>query len=504
MWYKGTSINAMAKHSPLHTGFISLLGTVVGSAAASCILAMIAVFVTASCVSVPEEPAAAETSAGQPVPPVIESIPEEEDVYTTMSEAMLLGDVDEAIDAFEEAYTKNPEDTESKTLYANLLMIAGKIEEARAILQEVLTEEPENTEALFNLALVDGISGDRENQEKTLLQIVKLDPQHAQAHASLGELRLAAGTLDAAKESFQKALAADAENMAALIGYGNVLIAQGEAAPAVEQFDKVLAMAPDYAFAYVDRSRAKRDAGDLPGAEKDLTEAIRLNPDFYWHYIDRGRLRLLHLGDTGGALEDFNQAIEIDPDFFYAYVFRGGMLDQAGDIQTAADDYVKVLEARPDYYHLYGPAGVLLYAGGRFREARRYLKLAYDYEKDEHFWAFLIALSYKREGLDGDLEAYLKKAITRFPQDALYYRLARVFFEPSADAYVTAEVAKEQDHDLKLKGLFVLATYYLIEEKPALAQKYFLEVENKAYPSSYEGRLSSLELERFRGKGGEE
>ena len=245
-------------------------------------------------------------------------------------------------------------------------------------------------------------------------------------------------------------------------------------------------------------------AGDYPGAEKDLAEAIRLDAGFYWHYIDRGRLRLLHLSDKEGALADFNRAIEIDPDFFYAYVFRGGMLDEAGDVAGAADDYLKVLEARPDYYHLYGPAGILLYADGRFREARRYLKLAYEYEKEEHFWAFLIALAYKSEDLDADLKAYLKKAIVRFPQDSLYYRLARVFLESGTDAYVTGEVAREQDIDLKLKGLFVMATYYLLEDRPLLAQKYFLEVEDKASPSSNEQRLSSLELERFRVKGSKE
>ncbi len=382
-------------------------------------------------------------------------------------------------------------------------MAAGEIEEAKLVLQDLLRTEPESTEVLYNLALIEGISGNRKRQEEILVSIVDIDPAHARANASLGELRLSLRQYGSAKKSFEKALASDSRNIVALMGYGNVLLREEDPGSAVEQFDKVVEQVPDYIFAYVDRSRAKRDTGDYPGAEADLSEAIRLDSGFYWHYIDRGKVRLLNMGDPAGALEDFNRAIDIDPEFFYAYVFRGGIRDQAGDFPGAIEDYLKVLESRPDYYHLYAPVGVLLYSEERFREARKYLRRAYEYAKDEHFLAFLIALSFKKEGLESDMEAYMKRAFVAFPRESLYYRLARIFLESGTDGYVTGEVSREQDLDFKLKALFVLATYNLLENRPALAQKYFLEVEDKAYPSSYERRLSSMELERFRGKGGD-
>jgi tetratricopeptide (TPR) repeat protein len=467
------------------------------------LLVVSAVLLLASCISITEDPALQVSDGPTPVAPVVELIPEEEDVYTAMSEAMLLGDVDEAISAFEDAYSKDPEDSETQILYANLLMAAGEIEEAKLVLQEVLRGEPENTDALYNLSLVEGMMGDKERQEEILISIVAIDPEYIQAHASLGELRLSSGQFGPARESFEKALSFDEGNLVALMGYGNVLLRDDEAGLAIEQFDKVIEQVPDYVFAYVDRSRARKDEGDYRGAETDLGEAIKREPGYYWHYIDRGRLRLLSMGDPDSALEDFVHAIDIDPDFFYAYVFRGGIHDQAGDNPRAIEDYLKVLAARPDYYHLYAPVSVLLYSEERFREARKYLKMAYEYSKDEHFFAFLIALSFRKEGLESDMETYLKRAIVNFPRESLYYRLARIFFESGSDGFVTGEVSREQDLDLKLKALFVLATHNLLENRPVLAQKYFLEVEDKAYPSSYERRLSSMELERYRGKGSE-
>lgn len=465
--------------------------------AAALAAAFFLVFVSCASVTVaPEQPEEVVRAA-----PVIEVIPEEEDVYTTISEAMLLGNVDEAIAAFEDAYSKNPEDPETKVLYANLLMSAGEMAEARQVLEGVLEIEPKNTEALYNLALIERMAGNRERQEEILLSIVEIDPGHARSHASLGELRLSAGQYNAARESFEKALTSDGENLVALMGYGNVLLLTDEASTAVEQFDRVIEEVPDYVFAYVDRSRAKRDLGDYRGAEADLDEAIRLDPEYYWHYIDRGKVRLLNMGETESALEDFNRAIIIDPDFFYGYIFRGGIRDQTGDVSGAIDDYLKVLGARPDYYHLYAPVGVLLYAAERHREARKYLQMAYEYASDEHFLAFLVALSLWKESLARDLDTYMRQAVDEFPRESLYYRLAQLFFDPGRDGYVAGEISREKDLDLKLKALFVLASFYLIENRPVLAQKYFLEVEEKAYPSSYEQRLSSLELERYRGKG---
>ncbi|MBT3274930.1 MAG: tetratricopeptide repeat protein [Spirochaetales bacterium] len=440
----------------------------------------------------------------QDIPVVIEQIPEEKDVYTTISAAMVVGDIDEAISAYEKAYANDPANTETRILLVNLLMAAGRIDEAKAEIESILSEEPENVNGLYNLSLIQGIqnpSGKSEKQEQTLLRIIELDPGNSRALASLGEIKLRNKELKNARDSFEKSLEAEPENTVALMGYGNVLLREEDPEAAEEQFSKVLDENPEYIFAYVDRSRAKMEKGDYSGAEKDLTSAIELDPNHYWHYIDRGRVRLLGLSDSTGALEDFNRAIEIDPDYFYAHIYRGGILDQKGERKQAIEDYLLVLEARHDYYYIYAPLGVLLYMEERWADARSYFQQAYDFEKEEHFYAFLTALAYRKDGLDDEMEEYLKKAIVLFPRDSLYYKMARIFFESNSEGFVTGEVSREQNNDMKQKNLFILATHSLLNGQTTLAQTWFLEVEDKAFPSSFERRLAIWELEKYRNEG---
>ena len=455
-------------------------------------------FSVLSCATAPEE---TEPVAAVEISKAVEEIPEDEDVYAVIGAAMAAGDVEAAIAAFERAYSGFAQDAGTQILYASLLISARKIEQAESVIEEILADDPVNIEGLYLMSVIAGLNGNEGAQEEILLAIIELDPRHGQAHASLGEIRLRNGSYGPAGVSFEKSLAVEPDSIVALMGYGNVLLRTSEPELAVAQFDRVIEQTPDYVFAYVDRSRAKMENEDYIGAYVDLTTAIELDSEQYWHYIDRGKVRLLGLYDSDGALADFNRAIEIDHEYFYAYVYRGGILDQREDRIHAIEDYLKVLDARPDYRYIYAPVGVLLYMEDRFREARVFIQKAYDFNKDEHFYAFLVALALKKEGLESEVEEYLREAIRGFPQDSLYYRLARIFFEPSSIGQVTGEVSLEQNIGLKMKSLFVLATHYLVEGQTVIAQKYFLEVEDKAYYDAYERRLSTRELEPFRGKG---
>lgn len=470
-----------------------------------------------SCVSTPVEPGRVERPDPEPVVAAqseSEAAPGDEErggegagerggqrvhesIHEGIRAAVVSGDIDTAISVFEEAYTSHPAGADNQMLYANLLFSAGRFEEAESILETLLAGGEGHTEGLLLLSAIHGINGDEAGQEEVLLSVLELEPDHAGANAALGEIRLRNGMYESARESFEKSLVSEPDNIVALMGYGNVLILGSEVDRAIEQYDKVINQYPGYVFAYVDRSRAKSVGEDYLGAEEDLSFAIELEPEYYWHYIDRGKIRLLRLHDRAGALEDFNRAIAIDPGYFYPYIYRGGILDQEGDRSQAVEDYLVVLEARPDYRYLYAPVGVLLYMEERYGEAREYIQKAYEIDRNEHLFAFLIALAFKRDALDAGAKEFLVTAMREFPRDSLYYRLSRIFFEPSSIGQITGEVSREQNRDLKMKGLFVLATYSLLEGQTHLAQKYFLEVEDKAYYDSYERRLSTRELERF-------
>jgi tetratricopeptide (TPR) repeat protein len=79
-----------------------------------------------------------------------------EETYSSIGFHVSTGDIEKAIAAFEKAYSRDPEDPETKVLYSNLLMAGGRLEEAAEILKGVINEAPGNIDALYNLALLEG------------------------------------------------------------------------------------------------------------------------------------------------------------------------------------------------------------------------------------------------------------------------------------------------------------------------------------------------------------
>ena len=433
---------------------------------------------------------------------VAEVIPEppepEEDVYTGISAAIALGDPEEAIDKFESAFSEDPEDVETKILYAGLLLSAGELDEAKKVLLELLEIDPEIADALFTLSLVEGILGNEDEQIALLERLIEHHTDDYRGHASLGEIYLKNRKNELAREAFLRSLELDPFNAVALVGYGTVLLRQEEPRQAEQIFSRVIEESPDYSFAYVDRSRALSELGDYGLAERDLSKAIELEPDFSWHYIDRGRIRLLALSDPLGALEDFSRAIELDPGHFYPYAYRAGILDRLDERDRAISDYMTVIEARPDYYYVHAPLAILLFLSERWAEARTQFALAFDADDEEYGYPLMIALAYKKEGRDRDATQFLREAIGGFPRDSLYYHAARLFAEPGYEGYMVSLVNREPDSYLKKRILYYVAAHYLLEGRDSLAHKFLLEVADDAPPGMYEARIASWELDKVR------
>ena len=430
------------------------------------------------------------TAAVEPLPAA------PEDPYESISLAMAVGDVDAAIAAFELAYSKDPDDPETKVLYSTLLIAAGKLEEARSVLTEILEEDPGRITALYNLALLEGATGNRVKKRELLRELLELDPENPSARTALGEMYLEERNVEAAAAEFRRGIEADPDNAVARIGYANTLLREDRPKEALEQLDRAVELSPGYPFAYVDRSRARMDLNDMPGAELDLSRAVELDPEYYWNYIDRGRIRLFGIGDWEGALEDFDRAVELRPDYFYAYVFRAGIYDQEGRIEEAVADYLTVLERRPDYFHAYIPLGVLLYLQEDWEGARTFFDLAYRAVPEDYGLPIMAALSMRRAGLDREARKYLEREIPAIPRDSLYWHMARLYMEHGYDGYMTGYLSREKDQLVKTRLLYYLAAHYLLTDRERAALSYLLDVADEERPDVFEVRLARHELAR--------
>ncbi|MCK4542907.1 MAG: tetratricopeptide repeat protein [Spirochaetales bacterium] len=416
-----------------------------------------------------------------------------EETYSSIGFYVSTGDIEKAIAAFEEAYSRDPEDPETKVLYSNLLMAGGRLEEAAEILRGVLNEAPGNIDALYNLALLEGFSGNKEAELDILKHIIEVDPVNSRAHASIGEIRMEEKNYKGARESFEVSLSEDPENIVALLGFGNLLMREGDLEKSEELLSRAIENEPDYVFGYIDRSRTRSYLDDIPGAIDDITRAIELDPGFYWNYIDRGKIRLVDLHDHEGALDDFNRAIEIDDEYFLAYVYRAGIQNDLGRYAESLQDYLKVVEKKTDYYFAYKPLGILLFMSEEYSKAREYLSRAYAYERGNHYTQLLILLSYVKEGNTKGAEQFYREA--RLPADSLFYHVGRVFIDPGYITHAIDRVSKEKDSMMKARMLYYLGSWYLTTDTPTVGARLLMEAAEADIMDVEEKRLAVWELE---------
>lgn len=444
-----------------------------------------------SCAGLPEE---TEKEPQKPAPEK-EAPPElEVDPYQAISSSMAAGNPNEAIDKFEEAYSKDPDSPETQLLYSSLLISVGKAAEAETVLQKLVENEQADADALYNLALAKGMQGKAAEQTTLLKRTLEKDPNHASAHATLGEIYLEKKDLDLAQQQFAKSIDADPDNFIARTGYGHVLIRKKEYKEAVEQLDKAVELKPNYPFSYVDRAKAKSNSGDINGALADLTEAVKLDPDHYWNYIDRGKLRL-YVGNIEEAYKDFDRAVELRPNYFLGYVYRGGAHDDMDKVDAALADYSKVTTLRPDYYPIYQPYALLAYEKGKYLEAARAFQKHYERYTKDHGHAIMAAVGYYFAGEKEKGDTYLKKHMDQMPRDTYMYDVARTFTEKGYDNYLLTKLNSESKVTIKTRALFYAAVYYELQDQLGLARKYYLEVDEANLYGLIETRLAESKLE---------
>ena len=71
-----------------------------------------------------------------------------------ISQALLMGDPEKAIEAHERAFKNAPQDASTHILHARLLLLSQRVDEAKKEIDAVLANDPLNPDALYARSLV--------------------------------------------------------------------------------------------------------------------------------------------------------------------------------------------------------------------------------------------------------------------------------------------------------------------------------------------------------------
>ena len=412
-----------------------------------------------------------------------------EAVLAEITELLSASKYNEAITLFDTIPSPGKDSSRLRLLKASVLSSAGKYAEARALADGVSKAEPNNTEALFVLAAIEGAQGRLRQQQSALERIIKIEPNNTEANLSLGNLRLKNRSVRAAATHYQKALNNEPENIDALIGLSRAFRMNKEWDRAEVILNQCVKLYPDMPEARSERARFYWGRGFLVQALADLDEAKKLAPGDYWISTDRGSL-LVDMNRKTLALEEFKRAISLNPNEYLAYIYSAGLKDDLGDFDGAERDYAVLAKMKPDYHYGLEGLGLHKMKNEKWSEARDAFMEAYKQAPLEHLYGLLAAINWMKAENAASARQFLGQVQAKVKRDTLEWYMFRLYYDLTARNYagendMIIRLDQEKDNNLKARMLFYMAQYYDIRGNAAVANKYYLmvnELDTRAIP----------------------
>jgi tetratricopeptide (TPR) repeat protein len=231
------------------------------------------------------------------------------------NEALAEGRLGEAIEAFQEAVARNPDERLAHYNLGQALLQAGQLDEAIQHLERAIEIDPDFRDAYFNLG------------------------------AALSEK----GSFEAAATYFQRAHEIDPEDRQARLQWAMAMGRAGRAREAVDQLQALRTENPDDAGILLSLAAILGPVGQVEEARAELERALTLAPEPALEAEAHFQLGLLdqRQGATESAIGHFQTSGELDPKLTGANTAAGALQAQIGLFEEAARSFERVVEAEP-------------------------------------------------------------------------------------------------------------------------------------------------------------
>jgi tetratricopeptide (TPR) repeat protein len=296
-------------------------------------------------------------------------------------EALLAGNLDEAIRLFTHAVTFGNLTAKNQAITLNL--------RANAYLEKGQTE----------------VGLDDVNESLRLYETLD-------AHFTRGKIYIAQFRFDDAIDEVTKTLemGGQAADVYALRGHAELYA--GRLQDAVKDLDQSIKIQPDYAFAWRTRGHAYMDMGQDDKAIADETKAVALDPkDIEAHWL-RAYAYRYRKKDPAKAIADYTEALRIDPADSSARTSRADTYEEMGRYAEAGADYDAWIQQNPRGPFGYWARGRMNLVLGRSGAAAADLAKALSLKPTDAYDVLWLHLARTREGANdaAELQANAAKA----------------------------------------------------------------------------------------------
>ncbi len=265
-----------------------------------------------------------------------------------------LGELPEALAAFEVSLELDPEETSALLAASELALLIGDDEKHRRYLKKARHfGADEDTLRVWELLRRFGGKGqdkaETAEHDRTIAvmdAVIKLNTEDDYAYFARARSHFAKGDEDRAIEDLDAVLRLNPDHEDAHLIRGTILGNRGQWKRVITDMTELIRLRPHDPEAYYRRGMAYGELNLSDESLVDLCEAIHLNPDHADAYRSRGDC-LRYKGEYDKAIVDFNVALVLDPKNAAAHIGRGGAYRMKGDIDLAIADYDATMRLRP-------------------------------------------------------------------------------------------------------------------------------------------------------------
>ncbi|MDW8292582.1 MAG: tetratricopeptide repeat protein [Anaerolineae bacterium] len=222
---------------------------------------------------------------------------------------VFLGQPQKAEQRARRALEIDPNHLPSKAVLCMALDWQKRVAEAIALCRSVVEADPNSARGHAYLAEALADAGDFEAARRAAQRAVELAPTDVDVLRNLGYVYEMFGRYDIALYHYRRALEQNPNLPHVLNAIGRIHFAQGRSADAVSTFRRVLTIDPQNAEAYYRLGVVYQTIGEFGQARTALDKAIELNPTFVRALAQRGSLNLQR-NNFFGSVEDYERAIQ--------------------------------------------------------------------------------------------------------------------------------------------------------------------------------------------------
>jgi tetratricopeptide (TPR) repeat protein len=245
---------------------------------------------------------------------------------------------------------------------AELLKNGGKTAEAIAAYKNAITVNPDHFDAHFYLANEFFKIGNYDEAIHHYQRAVGLRNDCAPAYYNLGVTLCICNRHEQAFEPLEKAIYLYPNHVRARLLFGSLLQQKKEYKAAKQQFDEVLSHEPCNGDALMSCARLARDEGNVQEAADYYKKATHYCPTNFHAHFEHAYM-YHQAGDFDNAITSYTRALELNP-CAEAFLNRAHTFRYCGHMTQAASDYQKALQQLPaDSHAHYGYAETLLALG---------------------------------------------------------------------------------------------------------------------------------------------